>query len=145
MTVAEVSVAGLSGIGGPSGAAFIGEVVVINLLAGNNELLLFCSGADEEALIDESVVAGCLASVGGVRLDWELDWVGPEAGRMRTVVGIDGAGEIEGVVGFLVAAGGEESCCAAEGGGAEGSADVLAGHAKVSWDSFRLVQLQAFK
>ena len=63
VAVAEVAVAGLGGVGSPGGAAFVGEVVVVYLLAGDDELFLFCGGADEETLIDEGVVAGGLAVV----------------------------------------------------------------------------------
>jgi len=123
VAVAEVSVAGLRGVGGPGGAAFVGEIVVVDLLAGDDELFLFGGGADEEALIDEGVVAGGLAVVRGVGLDGEFYGVGPEAGGVGAVVGVDGAGEVEGVVGFFVAAGGEGEGSAAEGGCAEGGAD----------------------
>jgi hypothetical protein len=123
VAVAEVAVSGLGGVGGPDGAAFGGEVVVVYLLAGDDEVFLLCGGADEEALIDECIIAGGFAGVGGVDLDGELDGVGPEAGGMSAVVGVDGTGEVDGIVGFFVAAGGECDGDAAEGGRAEGGAD----------------------
>lgn len=128
VSVAEVSVAGLSGVGCPDGAAFVGEVIVVDLLAGDDELFLFGGGADEEALIDEGVIAGGLAVVGGVGLDGEFNGVGPEAGGVGAVVGVDGVGEVEGVVGFLVAAGGECEGRAAQGGCTEGGADGVDVH-----------------
>ncbi len=63
MAVTEVAVARLVDVGGPGGAALVGEVVVIDLLAGDDELFLFSGGADEKTLIDESIVAGGLAVV----------------------------------------------------------------------------------
>jgi len=127
MAVAEVSVAGLVGVGGPGGAAFVGDVVVVDLLAGDDHDLLFNGGADEEALVDESVVAGGLAGFRGVGLDGEFDGVGPETGGVGAVVGVDCAGEVDGVVGFLVAATGEEDGCAAEGGCSDCGADLHGG------------------
>ncbi len=43
---------------------------------------------------------------------------------MGAVVGVDRAGEVDGVVGFLVAAGGEEDGCAAEGGCSDCAVDL---------------------
>ena len=47
---------------------------------------------------------------------------------MSAVVGVDGAGEVEGVVSSFVAASGECEGRAAEGGFAEGRADGRHGH-----------------
>ena len=51
MAVAEVPVPGLIDIRSPGGTSFVGEVVVVYLLAGDNHFFLFGRSPDEEALV----------------------------------------------------------------------------------------------
>ena len=81
-------------VGGPGRTSFVGEVVVVDLFAGDDQLFLFRRSADEEALIDQGIVDGSFAVIGGVGLYGKLDWVWPKASGVSAVVGIDCAGEV---------------------------------------------------
>ena len=61
--VAEVAEAGLCGIRSPSAAAFVGEVIVRDLLGGDDEDLLLRGCALKQALVYKGVIARGLAGV----------------------------------------------------------------------------------
>ncbi len=119
MAVAEVAVAGLVGVAGPGGSALVAEVVV-DLLPGDDDYFFLAGVAGEEALVDEGGEGGVLVGIGGGDLGGEHLGLGPEAGGVGAVPGVDGGLVVEGVVGGLLAAGGEEEGGGEEGGDAEG-------------------------
>src|SRR5947209_1141744 len=114
MSVAEVAIAGLVGVGGPGVVAFLREIVVV-LLLGDNDDLLLRRGAGEKALIDESVVALGLGVVGGGGLDGEFLGLGPEAGGPRLEVTINRVGVVGSLGSRLVAGCGRKDDCRGEG------------------------------
>ena len=105
MAVSEVAVAGLVGVGGPGGATLIAEVVV-DLLFGNDDDFFLTGVAGEKALVDEGGEGGVLIGIGGGYLGGEFLRLGPEAGGVLGVPGVDCGCVVEGVVSGFLAAGG---------------------------------------
>ncbi len=71
MAVAEVTVAGLVGVGGPVAAALVAEVVV-DLLLGDDDDFFLAGGANQQALVDEGREGRSFVAIRGGDLGREL-------------------------------------------------------------------------
>src|SRR6185312_3175076 len=69
MSITEVAEAGLCGVGCPCITALVGEVVIGDLLAADDEDFLLSRAALEKTLVDQSVVTAGLGRVGSCHPD----------------------------------------------------------------------------
>ena len=90
MAEAEISITGLGWIRGPRGAAFIREIVIVDLLGSDRKRFFSCGVRTSiTARVGEGVEAFGLIFVVGVGLSGKFNGRGPDADGLRAVVVVE--------------------------------------------------------